>query len=368
MKNLIVILFLLIIGCTDDPENQKGFHTENIILITMDGVRWEEVFFGADPNIITDSAMVKDLEGTHSEFWKEDANDRRQTLMPFLWKTIEKKGQVVGNKTKGSVMQLINPYLFSYPGYNELLTGFNDDSVNSNAKELNPNMNVLEFMNQQSGFENHVAAFSSWDVFDWIINNERNDFTINSGGFPLMDSILTPRQKWMNTFISDLPYPGYGTGVRWDVFTFEYAFEYLKLNKPRLLYIAFDETDEYAHQREYGKYLNAIQKLDSYIKQIWQWIQSQKHYRNKTTLIITTDHGRGKYIDGRWGSHGEDVPEAKYVWAAIIGPDTPSLGEITNADTISTNQIAATITHLLGYNYKSNQPVGKIIIKFIKPQ
>ena len=118
-------------------------------------------------------------------------------------------------------MKLTNPYFFSYTGYNELLTGFNDDSVNSNNKKYNPNSNVLEFMNNQDGFKNKVAAFASWDVFDWIINNERNTFTINSGAYPLKNSSLSVKQKWMNSFIAELPYPGYERGVRWDVFTYE---------------------------------------------------------------------------------------------------------------------------------------------------
>ena len=258
-------------------------------------------------------------------------------------------------------MKLTNPYFFSYPGYNELLTGFNDDSVNSNNKKYNPNTNVLEFMNNQDGFKNKVAAFASWDVFDWIINNERNSFTINSGAYPLNNSSLSVKQKWMNSFIAELPYPGYERGVRWDVFTYEYAFEYLKLNKPRLLYIAFDETDEFAHDTKYDKYLYAIKRLDSYIENLWLWIQSQDYYKNKTTMIITTDHGRGKYLNDKWGSHGASVSNAQNVWTAIIGPDTPSRGEIVDSKTIYTSQIAATIAHLLGYDYKTNRKPGAII-------
>ena len=366
MKKLIFVLFV-IIGCTEnDSKNPKGYQTENVILITLDGVRWQEIFTGADQNIINDSIMVKDLAGTRAKFWKSDENERRETLMPFLWKTIGKSGQIYGNKRKGSVMRLTNPYLFSYPGYSELLVGFNDDSVKSNDKILNPNINVLEFMNEQSGFEKKVAAFGSWDVFDWILNNERNDFTINSGGFPLKDSLLTQKQKWMNEFVSYMPYEGYGLGVRWDALTHEYAMEYLKFRKPRLLYIAYDETDEYAHQQKYDQYLKMISRLDGYIRDTWTWVQSNDMYRNKTTLIVTTDHGRGDHTDGRWGSHGASVPEAEFVWSAVIGPDTPALGEVTHTDTIATNQIAATITHLLGYDYKSNRKVGSSIKSMLK--
>lgn len=365
MKKCIFSL-IFIIGCAEkSPVNLKGFDTENVILITLDGVRYEEVFHGADRNIINDSKMVKNVDESKSKFWSDDENNRREALMPFLWGTVNQNGQIYGNKNRGSVMRLTNPYYFSYPGYSELLVGFNDDSVNSNAKVLNPNTNVLEFMNGQEGFRGRVAAFASWDVFDWIINNERNDFTINSGGYPLKDSLMTQKQRWMNSFVSDMPYEGYGLGVRWDALTHEYAFEYLKFKKPRFLYIAYDETDEFAHQKKYGRYLEMIHRLDRYIGDIWEWIQSHDMYRNKTTLIITTDHGRGGYQDGQWGSHGQGVPNAEFVWAAVMGPDTPQMGEVTHGDTIATNQIAATITHLLGYDYISNRETGDVIHSMI---
>jgi len=288
MKKIILPLFFLL-GCDNNLiTNKNGLKTQNVILITLDGVRWQEVFQGADKRIINNIKDDTKKELTLKSFWVNNEMERRNLLMPFMWNTIALKGQLYGNKTKGSVMQVTNPYFFSYPGYNELLVGFNDDSVKSNSKIYNPNVNILEFMNSKEGFKGRVAAFASWDVFDWIINKERNDFTINSGAFPLTDSLLTKKQRWMNNFISDLPYEGYGTGVRWDALTHEYAFEYLKLNKPRLLYIAYDESDEYAHQKKYGEYLSIINRLDKYISSIWEWTQSQDMYKNNTTLIINT--------------------------------------------------------------------------------
>ena len=361
MKKLFLVL-IIFAGCEKESNsNPKGLKTENVILITLDGVRWEDLFYGADEKIVLDTLFVKDVEATSAKFWSEDYRERRKLAFPFFWNTIGEQGQIYGNKEQGSVMRLTNPYFFSYPGYNELLVGFNDDSVNSNDKVLNPNINILEFMNEKDGFKGRVAAFASWDVFDWIINNERNDFTINSGGYPFYEKKLTPKQQWLNTFIEDVPSPWYGSAVRWDAFTFEYAFEYLKLNKPRFLYISFDETDEFAHQREYDKYLNTANRSDGYIKAIWDWTQSNEMYRGKTTMMITTDHGRGSYEHGAWGSHGDGVPGAEFLWTAIIGPDTPAIGEMTNTDTIATSQLATTLGYLLGYDFISNQPVGHVV-------
>ena len=82
-------------------------------------------------------------------------------------------------------------------------------------------------------------------------------------------------------------------------------------------------------------------------------------------MIITTDHGRGKYKNNKWGSHGSSVPNSKYTWAGIIGPDTPPRGEIIQSNTIYMNQVAATITHLLGYDYSTNEEAGTVIYNMI---
>ena len=150
----MIIFCFIIYGCNNSRIiNPKGYTTENIILVTLDGVRWEEVFTGADPNIINNDTLVVDVEETNKNYWHDNDIQRRKKLMPFLWSTISQSGQIYGNKLKGSSMELINSYFFSYPGYSELLTGFSDDSVNSNNKKYNPNKNVLEFMNEKDDLE-----------------------------------------------------------------------------------------------------------------------------------------------------------------------------------------------------------------------
>ena len=73
MKKILFCL-IFIIGCTQkSPVNPKGYQTENVILITLDGVRWEEVFHGADPNIINNAEMVNNIEEIKNVFWYDDA-------------------------------------------------------------------------------------------------------------------------------------------------------------------------------------------------------------------------------------------------------------------------------------------------------
>ncbi len=81
-----------------------------------------------------------------------------------------------------------------------------------------------------------------------------------------------------------------------DLFTHHAAVEELKTKKLKVLYIAYGETDEWAHSGQYRSYLDAAHQVDAWIKQIWDLVQNDPQYRNKTTLFITTDHGRGDVV------------------------------------------------------------------------
>ena len=213
-------------------------------------------------------------------------------MLPFFWNTIVAQGQLHGNRQLSSKVNVTNNQLFSYPGYNEILTGKADNErVKSNDKFYNPNTNVLEYINSQPGFKGKVAAFTSWDVFPYIINDQRSGVFVSTGAKPVENSNLSEREKMMNSLVLGVPNPL--GDVRLDAFTFYYGMEYLKKNKPKVMYFAFDETDDFAHSGEYGAYLNSANYTDRFISELWAYLQSDSQYKNKTTLIITSDHGRG---------------------------------------------------------------------------
>lgn len=124
--------------------------TENIIIITIDGFRWQEVFKGMDSAIANNSKYNQGDSGyIFKNYWSNDEKERRKKLFPFLWSTLVNNGQLFGNRTLGSKVDNANPYWFSYPGYNEIMTGYADTAVNSNDYPANPHVSVLEFLNQQ---------------------------------------------------------------------------------------------------------------------------------------------------------------------------------------------------------------------------
>ena len=343
MRNLIVISFLFTCNVAFPQQ------TENVILITLDGLRWQELYGGADSLLINDSGYVENPEDLTSEFWDKNPLTRRQMLMPFFWSTIAEEGQLYGNRKFNNKADCSNQMWFSYPGYNEILCGYADDeNITSNSKINNPNTTILEYLNKQPSYKNKVSAFGSWDVFPYIINEERSGIQVNAG-FKKAAGNLTEIEQFLNKIQDEIRGP-WG-GVRLDVFTHHYAMEELKKNKPKIVYISYGETDDYAHDGHYDQYLKSARQTDAYIQELWEYVQSEEQYKDKTTLIITTDHGRGTKPKDTWRHHGIKIEGGGEIWIAILGPDTPALGEIKKEGQVYQNQVAATVLAALGLKY-----------------
>ena len=349
IKKYIVTAILFFITSVAFSQMHK---TENIVIVTLDGMRWEEVFGGVDSLIMVNKKFTQDSEHVAKTFWSDDVNERRKKLFPFLWSTVASQGQLYGNRNANSFVNVANPYRFSYPGYNEIFTGYPDTAVNSNDKILNKNENVLEFINKQKGYTGKVAAFSTWDVFPYILNKWRSGIYVNSGVDTLQ--FKSPSFQLMNDlqFLAAQP-----IDVRLDVNTYLAGKTYLKEFKPKALYIAFDETDDFAHSALYDQYLKSAHAEDAMIADLWNTLQSMPEYKNKTTLIVTCDHGRGNKVKEEWTSHGEKIADADQIWIAAIGPDTKPAGEIKDGQQLYQRQLATTFAALLGFDFKPAHPV-----------
>ncbi len=93
----------------------------------------------------------------------------------------------------------------------------------------------------------------------------------------------------------------------------------MKKEHPKLVYIAYGETDDFAHVGDYQAYLRAANNTDSLIKEIWNFTQEDDFYIDKTIFIITTDHGRGTKPLHTWRSHDSQIKGADQVWLVGFG-------------------------------------------------
>ena len=355
MKNYLFLVFMLIAVFTNAQQIENA--NSKVILITLDGFRWQELFTGADKTLIDDENYVKHTEELKTTFWRETPKERRELLLPFVWNTLRDQGQIHGNRTLGSKMNLTNKHWFSYPGYNEILSGIADDErIYSNDKIPNPNYTVLELVNNTDKYKGKVAAFGSWDVFPSIVNEERSGIPVNAGFELAQGHSLTSNEKYLNKLQKVTPSPW--SSVRLDVFTHHYAMEYMQKSHPDLVYIAYGETDDFAHDGDYEAYLKSANVTDGFIQEIWDFVQKDHYYKGNTTILITTDHGRGTQPIDTWRSHGKNIKGADQVWLMAIGNGVSSKGEFKEEEQFFTNQIAATVAHFLGVNVE-NKNRGK---------
>lgn len=364
-RRVVMLVLAAFCAVSASAQTTEKRATHNVILVMTDGLRWQEVFRGAENSLIKKKYKVKDKDqaALRKAYWRDTPEARREALMPFLWGTIAKQGQIYGNRDKGSDAYVTNKMFFSYPGYSETLCGFADPSVNSNNKIPNSNVTVFEWLNKKPSYQGKVAAFAAWDVLPSVFNAERAGFPVIAGFDPLTTLPDNPRVDLLNH--QKVETPRYWEDEPFDNLAFYTAVEYLKERKPRVLYISLGETDDWAHEHKYAYYLDSAHRVDEYLRVLWETLQSMPEYRGKTTLIFSPDHGRG--TGSKWTEHGTEEPSSKYIWMAFMGPDTPALGERSSVPAVTQNQIAATLATFLGEDYNTDVPkAGKPIADVLR--
>jgi len=298
----------------------------NVVLVTLDGVRWQEVFDGADPARLP-RRLRAGLPAT--------AAARRRALLPFLWDSVAGSarragGQLFGNRALGSRLDVRNRSRLSYPGYNELLSGAPDDArIGNNRASDNPNETVLEAANRAPGLAGRGAAFSTWGAFKRILCPTRSGVLVDAGrpdGHERADSLT-----WLA------------------------ARAYLARARPRVLFVAFGNTDTEAHLGHYTGYLAAAHAADRYLAQLWAYLQSQPQYRGRTTLLVTTDHGRGR--GWAWSQHGRWLPGSGQTWLAARGPGIAPVGEAPAPAQHFQGELAGLVARCLGLGFPTAAPV-----------
>ena len=329
---------------------QSPPHTRNVVLIVTDGLRWQELFRGADKSLMNRKyGHVQDTIALRRAFSRDDTDSARAALFPFIWNVVAKRGEIFGNRTEQSEADVTNGFKFSYPGYNEMITGHPDSRINSNNAGPNPNLTVFEWLNTRPGFAGNVAVFGTWNEFADIFNRARSHL-------PIWAAFDTPPAATPPTAQDSLLAKLYGSTTRiWDDLAYDSFMqaevtEYVVREHPRVLFVGYGETDEWAHAGRYDKVLESAHQFDRFVADLWNRVQQIPQYRDSTTFVITTDHGRGSGLE-KWTDHGADVDGAEAIWIAVIGPDTPARGARAHVARVTQSQIAATIASLLGENY-----------------
>jgi membrane-anchored protein YejM (alkaline phosphatase superfamily) len=293
MKKLLYLIFVASFGLschTDKPS--VNLKSKNVIIVVMDGPRWTETF-----------------------------GDSTMQYIPYMKALLPQGTWYTNFHTE--------QYTFTNAGHTAMTTGFYQN-INNGGTELPDNPSFFQYW---------LAASKSSNQKAWVISTKDK--------LQILADCKDPDYRGKYMPATNCGNNGLGTGYRHDSTTYKKVMEVLALYQPNLMLVNFKEPDASGHANNWGNYINGIRNVDSYIGGIWAYIQSQPFYANKTTLIVTNDHGRhlNNVADG-FISHGDNCDGCKHIMCLVLGPDIKKGVVLNNYRDLT--DIASTTAHLMG--------------------
>jgi hypothetical protein len=244
-----------------------------VVFITLDGVRWEEFFNGADP-LLAPAAPA----------------------FPIFWQRIAPRGTVYGNLGAGSEMKVSNGANASLPGYTSIFAetpqGCETNWCGRISVPTFPDRLKDELQIPQA----QLAVFAAWPKLSLAVSSRDDVATVHAGE---PEPAGTPQALTDDSFEMD----------RSPVLE---GLRYWQQSRPRFFYLSLLDSDRYGHQGDYPRYLKVLGAYDRLISDIADQLDGN------TALIISTDHGRGAW--DQWTDHGPHVPASSDVWAFVMVP------------------------------------------------
>jgi len=266
---------------------------ENVILLTLDGVRWQEVFKG----------------------------DQHGQIFRNLWQELATEGVIFGDRGTGSWMTVSNDVNISLPAYQSIMAGAPQGCLTNTCGRISVET-LQERIRRELGVTGkQVTTIASWEQIPNAVEHVEGITFVNAAFQNLDDGTGDEVFSAINEAQSkDKPLWG---GARYDKYTWAHSMHYLTKHRPRFLFISLNDSDEWGHRGEWERYVETLRHYDERIRELIVTLRQMGKYGERTTLIVTTDHGRG---DGEnWTHHGRNWPASKYIW--LYG--RPAGGEIS---------------------------------------
>ena len=217
-------------------------------------------------------------------------------------------------------------------------------------------------------YSKDVAVIASWDKIPLAVEQKVGGFFINAGAVPWDDQSCDPAIDEDNPENSR-PENQPSWGSRYDRYTMKYALHYLQKYRPRLFYVSLNDTDEWGHLDNYSNYIEAMREQDRFIDQLFVTLKKMGKYGEQTTVLITTDHGRGNGStqDSQWSNwtmHKPWLPESRDVWMYIRGPQIKPLGSISNHPSFTHSLIKPFVERAFGLPTEISE-TDRLILRLI---
>lgn len=303
----------------EDTAIHDSVETEsNVVLLTIDGVRWQEFYGGADP-----------ARGSGAAF-------------PWFWASLAPEGRVFDAR-------VANPIHLSLPGYQSIFAGSAQPCGDNACGQIRATTFPERLVNELGLPRHEVASFASWTGLVYAIESHPGATFVDAGqrcggggeGCALGAAELS---------------------ARLDAATMAYALRYLERQRPAFLYIALNDADEEGHRGQYDRYLDALRRADRWIEEIVGTLERMGAWGRRTALLITTDHGRGE--GARWGEHGAmSVGDADArIWIYLRLPAGGRFAFGAPAERLTHLDIRPTVETLLGLAPRTGAGLGKSMV------
>ena len=313
-----------------------------VVVLTIDGVRWQEIFRGSDP------ILGRNL-GPEFAPWQTPA-----ALTPHLHQLAAGQGTLLGADTAPMVAS--SPSTVSLPGYSEIFSGRGPSCANNDCPATTE-MTLLDEWRQRDP-NAQLTILSSWSRIGRAAAKDLSGMTVSAG-----QSVKVHAERFcvepglclryhVSTHVS--PWPG-DDDYRPDRATSALALEYLRVHQPQFLFVGLGDTDEHAHHGDYRGYLQALHAADATIGAIGQWLLEKEQQGHRTLLVCTTDHGRSHGFN-----HHGGAPEAARVWALFAGSVVAARGQLV-ANTTRLADIAPTVRTFVDLQRDTQPAAGQAL-------
>jgi hypothetical protein len=252
-------------------------------------------------------------------------------------------------------MKVSNTSSKSLPGYRALLTGQYEKECEDNDCNLINRETLFDQLPKMGISKKESVVFASWEKILNAVSIQKNS-TCGSIAFQLQQTctsdVQTAQKITQLLKKAQTDRPVLWDDSRRDRYTWDMAMTYLQQERPRLTYLSFVETDEWAHHHDFNQVDQSLLEFDRrFLKLIDLLKQTPGRYEN-TSIIITTDHGRGRGLF-EW-THGKLFPHSQQVFAYILPSATILKNFTIKKQTLKQgwlqyrqSQVKQTVQHLL---------------------
>jgi hypothetical protein len=318
-----------------------------VVLVVLDGVRWQEVFYGADRSLAR-------VHGLNPLAW---VNPR--DLMPNIHRLVQTQGVAIGAPGHGAQISASGPQFISLPGYLEIFAGKPDLVCDRNDCARPPARTIADQVRDASGPDD-VALVASWPNIARAASADVSGFVVTAGRTLVERAAVLQADPALARLLEHgaaaPAWPGEGQ-YRPDGFTAKIALRYLETNRPRFLFVGLGDADEYGHRDDYAAYLEAVHQADTFVGDLVEVLGRMGARGRHTTVIVTADHGRAYDFK----DHGPQFPESGRVWLTAFGADLKAQGLAVAAHRYTLSDVAPTVRSLLGMTEGSGEPIAEIV-------